>query len=60
MNSDSARIHSPDPFLRAESEERTPPNSEKENQPKFCGIIAPKILFPQNLVHFLNGSFGDI
>ena len=30
------------------------PNSEKRNQPKFCGILSPEKLFPQNFVRIVS------
>ena len=45
MNSDSALIHSTDPFLRAESEERTPPNSKKRISRSFAESLSPEYCF---------------
>jgi hypothetical protein len=30
---------------------------KKENQPKFCGILVPRKLFPQNFVHIVSDFF---
>jgi hypothetical protein len=58
INSDSARIHSPDPFLRAESEERTPPNGEKRISRSFAESVSPDYCFRKTESIFLTAHLG--